>query len=193
MEWNRSETLALAAPNCTRCHGVGTHISRHGVEVPCKCVFRSIFRACYARFQMCANKERGLGLAILEFAPRGGGKITWARKDEEFAADFYLVARRTLTKPEWKVFSYHFLLGADWRLCCRRLNVERGLFFHAVYRIQAKLGKVFRELEPYSLFPLDEYFNGRTANDWSNRSKSTVRNRQNSLSRLLPVPIRRAA
>jgi hypothetical protein len=29
-----------------------------------------------------------------------------------------------------------------------------------VYRIEQKLGRVFRELEPYSLFPLDEYFHG---------------------------------
>jgi len=29
-----------------------------------------------------------------------------------------------------------------------------------VYRVQQKLGPVFRELEPYSLYPLDEYFGG---------------------------------
>ena len=29
-----------------------------------------------------------------------------------------------------------------------------------MYRIEQKLGRVFRELEPYPLFPLDEYFNG---------------------------------
>lgn len=36
--------------------------------------------------------------------------------------------------------------------------MDRGLFFHSIYRIQQKLGKVFRELEPYALYPLDEYF-----------------------------------
>jgi hypothetical protein len=61
---------------------------------------------------------------------------------------------------EYKVFRFHFLLGADWRLCCRKLNLDRGNFFHTVYRIQQKLGKVFRELKPYALFPLDEYFGG---------------------------------
>jgi hypothetical protein len=35
-----------------------------------------------------------------------------------------------------------------------------------VYRIEAKLGKVFRELQPYSLYPIDEYFHGRTENPW---------------------------
>ncbi|MEQ1949057.1 MAG: hypothetical protein ABL995_17835 [Bryobacteraceae bacterium] len=58
------------------------------------------------------------------------------------------------------MFRYHFLLGADWKLCTRRLGMDRGNFFHAVYRIEQKLGRAFRELEPYALFPLDEYYNG---------------------------------
>lgn len=92
---------------------------------------------------------------------KGGGRRTWGRRDEEYMADFCLIAKRTLTEAEHQLFRFHFLLGADWRLCCRRLNVERGQFFHAVYRIQQKLGITFRELQPYSLFPLDEYFGGR--------------------------------
>ncbi len=86
--------------------------------------------------------------------------MTWGRKDEEYIADFCLVSRRSLDEFEYRLFRYHFVLGADWKLCCRRLGIERGNFFHAVYRIEQKLGRVFRELEPYSLFPLDEYFQG---------------------------------
>ena len=58
-------------------------------------------------------------------------------------------------------FKYHFLLGADWKLCTRQLKIDRGNFFHAVYRIEQKLGRVFRELEPYPLYPLEEYFHGQ--------------------------------
>jgi len=29
-----------------------------------------------------------------------------------------------------------------------------------VYRIEQALGRIFRELKPYGLFPLDEYFHG---------------------------------
>lgn len=91
--------------------------------------------------------------------PHGGGRrSSWGRKDEEYCADFILVTRRSLTDEEYKIFSYHFLLGADWKLCTRKLKMDRGLFFHSIYRIQQKLGKVFRELEPYALYPLDEYF-----------------------------------
>ena len=96
--------------------------------------------------------------ASLEFTGGREKRFTWGRKDEEYVADFCLVSRRHLSAEEYRVFKYHFLLGADWRLCCRQLKMDRGNFFHMVYRIETRLGRVFRELEPYSLYPLDEYF-----------------------------------
>ena len=38
--------------------------------------------------------------------------------------------------------------------------MDRGNFFHSVYRIEQRLGRMFRELQPYLLFPLDDYFHG---------------------------------
>ncbi|MCE5310771.1 MAG: hypothetical protein LLG20_24285 [Acidobacteriales bacterium] len=102
--------------------------------------------------------------ASLEFTGGREKRFTWSRKDEEYVADFCLVGRRHLSAEEYRVFKYHFLLGADWKLCCRQLKMERGNFFHMVYRIETQLGHVFRELEPYSLYPLDEYFG--TAPRW---------------------------
>ena len=93
-------------------------------------------------------------------AGREGIASGWGRKDEEFAADFCLVSRRALNDFEYRIFKYHFLLGGDWRICCHRLHTNRGNFFHAVYRIQQKLGRVFRELEPYPLYPVSDYFHG---------------------------------
>ena len=86
--------------------------------------------------------------------------MSFGRKHEEYMADFCLVSRRSLTEAEHRLFRYHFLLGADWTLCTRKLSMSRGNFFHAVYRIEQKLGRVFRELQPYPLFPLDDYFHG---------------------------------
>lgn len=165
MEWTRSETLALAMHHCTHCHGSGLRLGRKGALAPCNCVLRSIFRVCYSRFVNCVTQERHL--SQLTFEPKGGrpGRLTWGRKDEEYIADFCLVSRRTLDDFEYKLFRYHFLLGADWRLCSRRLGIARGNFFHAVYRIEQKLGRVFRELQPYALYPLDEYFNGAVRKD----------------------------
>jgi len=85
----------------------------------------------------------------------------YSRKTEDYMADFTLISRRTLEDEDYKLFRYHFLLGADWRLCCRFLKMDRGNFFHTVYRIEQKLGRAFREVEPYGLYPLDEYFGGR--------------------------------
>jgi hypothetical protein len=160
MEWTRSETVALAKQNCTHCHGAGLRLGRKGVLSPCNCVLRSIFRICYNRFAKCVAQERHLSRISLE--PHCGKQrpSTWGRKDEEYIADFTLVTRRTLTEEEHRLFRYHFLLGADWKLCTRKLNMDRGNFFHAVYRIQQKLGRVFRELRPYSLYPLEDYFHG---------------------------------
>ena len=97
----------------------------------------------------------------LEFCRGRDTRRTYSRKREEYIADFCLVSRRVLDDFEHKIFRYHFLLGADWKLCCRQLKLDRGTFFHSIYRIQQKLGRTFAELRPYPLFPLDEYFGGR--------------------------------
>lgn len=160
MQWTRSETLALAQQSCTFCYGLGLRPGRSGASTPCNCVFRAIFRACYARFRQCTSKEKYVSRVSLEANPGRQRKSVWGLKNEEFIADFCLVSRRTLDEQEYQIFRYHFLLGADWKLCCRKLKMDRGTFFHEVYRIQQKLGRTFRELEPHALFPVDQYFNG---------------------------------
>ena len=183
MEWTRSDTLALAMHRCTQCHGSGLRLARKGALSPCNCVLRSIFRSCYRRFQKCVTQEKYLSHVRMD--PHRGGKSrpgSWGRKDEEYIADFCLVARRTLTADEYKLFRYHFLLGADWKLCSKKLDLDRGNFFHAVYRIEQKLGRTFRELEPYPLFPLDDYFHG----------PSRLEPRRSAVSGLAPVvPMKR--
>lgn len=160
-DWNRTEILALAKETCTQCQGYGLRrSSRKGPASPCNCVLRGIFKACYARFRQCIMKQQHVSTVRLEQVGGKDRRMTWGRKDEEYVADFCLVSRRVLDEEEYRIFRFHYLLGADWRLCCRRLNMDRGTFFHSVYRIQQKLGKVFRELEPYALYPLDEYFGG---------------------------------
>lgn len=159
MVWTRSETLALASTSCTACHGLGLSIGKRGKTKPCNCVLRSIFRACYRQFQRSVTKEKHMSRVSLSLSPGGRERrFCWGRKDEEYIADFTLMAKRHLGGLEHKIFRYHFLLGADWKLCCRKLKMDRGNFFHAVYRIMHKLGRAFRETEPYGLYPLDEYF-----------------------------------
>jgi hypothetical protein len=161
MEWTRSETLALAAHSCVHCDGLGLRVcEKDEPPQPCNCVLRSIFRACHIRFRECAAKEKYMTRVTLDSVYGIDSRNAYSRKNEEYVADFCLVSSRFLTPAEHTVFRYHFLLGADWKLCCRRLKIDRGTFFHAVYRIQQRLGRAFRELEPYSLYPLSEYFSG---------------------------------
>ena len=160
MQWNRSNAIGLSKTSCLQCHGLGVRIVHKTKEAPCNCVFRAAFRACYNRFREYVTQGVGASTVSLDFCRGRDGRRTYSRKREEYMADFCLVSRRFLDESEYQVFRFHFLLGADWRLCCRRLKTDRGAFFHVVYRIEQKLGRVFAQLEPYSLYPPNEYFAG---------------------------------
>ena len=193
-DWNRTEILALAKESCTQCQGYGLRrSSRKGPASPCNCVLRGIFRACYARFRQCVAKQQHVSTVRLEQIGGKDRRIIWGRKDEEYVADFCLVSRRVLDEEEHRIFKFHYLLGADWKLCCRRLNMDRGTFFHHVYRIQQKLGKVFRELEPYALYPLDEYFGGTVRRDLPEESRKILSMPIAPKRRGLTPPLRKVA
>jgi hypothetical protein len=194
MEWSRSETLALAQQSCSHCHGLGLRPGRGGVSTPCNCVFRAIFRACYGRFRQCASKEKYISRVSLEANPGRQRKSVWGMKNEEYIADFCLISRRTLSEYEYALFKFHYLLGADWKLCSRKMNLDRGTFFHEAYRIEQKLGRVFRELQPYALFPLDEYFNGSGRQPVVATSDFRVKTEQAPVARkIFKFPVKRAA
>jgi hypothetical protein len=161
MQWNRSTAIGLASASCTCCHGDGMRIVHKIREAPCNCVFRSIFRACYNRFRECvALGDQTKAVSLEPGGARRSGGQTYSRKREEFIADFSLVSRRVLDELDYRIFRYFFLLGADWKICCRQLKMDRGTFFHEIYKIEQILGRAFAELEPYALYPLNEYFGG---------------------------------
>ncbi len=128
MEWTHSDTIALASVDCARCHGFGIREMERGGPRPCTCVFRAIFRICFSKFQQCVTREMHLTPVLLEPTPKGGRRITWGRKNEEFIADFLLVTQRTLDPFEYRLFRFHYLLGANWSLCAHRLGVDRASF-----------------------------------------------------------------
>ncbi len=158
----RGEAVALAQQNCSQCLGLGTCKARKRDEWrACNCVWRAVFRTCYARFRRYASHEGYMAAANVtrdpgqaKNKPRGTHPLA-----ADFCADFTLIAKRTLREDTLgsQVFRFHFLLGADWRICAKRLGMDRGAFFHEVYRVQQKLGRAYSETEPYALFPCDEY------------------------------------
>ena len=164
MQWNRSNTIALAYASCSNCFGLGLRPTRGGPDTACNCVCREIFRVCFRRFQECV--ALGSPNAVTwEYYPGQGGSRAYARKREDYAADFVLTTKRTLNEEEYRIFRFHYLLGANWKLCCKRLKMDRGSFFHSIYRIEARLGRTFAEMEPYALYPTEDYFNSRRATE----------------------------
>src|SRR5579883_324987 len=123
MIWNRSNTIGMARVACPWCHGNGLRVIRKTLEAPCACVLRAIFRACYHRFRECDALSEHTGAVSLEFLPGAARVRVYSRKREEFMSDFDLVSRRALNESDYRLFRYHFLLGADWKLCCRQLKL----------------------------------------------------------------------
>ena len=168
---------------CSHCKGEGIRSVRGNQKRPCNCVLRGVFRACYARFRSLAAKEKRMSRVTLQVHWSGRDyRMSYGRKDEEYIADFCLVSRRHLDDFLYKIFKFHFLLGADWKLCCRQMKIDRGTFFHAVYRIEQRLGRVFRELEPYALYPVEEYFSSQTPKE--------ARRRENVITMPASTPLR---
>jgi hypothetical protein len=120
---------------------------------------------CYQRFVHCVSQEKYLNKVRLHACSVSTGRRTYERAVEDYIADFTLVAKRSLDAYHYRIFRYHYLLGADFRLCCARLRLDRGDFFNALYAIQNKLGKVFSSLKPYALYPVSDYFAGRVSVD----------------------------
>jgi hypothetical protein len=156
----RSDHIALASETCSYCEGKGARVVYRDKIVPCNCAFRAIFRACLARWRDCAETGTSFGTVSWEFCSGPNGRRVYSRKQEEYMADFCLVSHRVLDAADYRIFQLYFLLALDWKLIAWKLHMDRGNFFHAVYRIERTLGKTFSELRPYALYPLDEYFGG---------------------------------
>jgi len=159
MKWDTLDLRELGQPSCGACGGTGARLTKTGEAGPCECSLRVCFRACYKRFRECSSRERGISQVSYKETPIGKShRGSWSRKEEEYIADFEMVSRRNLDEWHYKMFRYHYLMGADWRLCSRQFAIPKGYFFHAIYRIEQRLGRVFYELQPYALYPTHDYF-----------------------------------
>lgn len=162
----RADVLALAHNACEKCGGSGlapcrTRGHKIGLCGPkvgvCSCVSRAIFRICYTRQQQCEEKISISSSAAERMQlPRRLGP--WGRKNEEYLADFDLLVKHALTKPEYRVFRAYFYVGWPWDLCMREFNLDRGKFYRVIYKAEEKAGEAFLLTEPYGIYPLDEYF-----------------------------------
>lgn len=162
--WTHESVAGLFKPLCVRCKNSGL-LTAYKQKIPCGCVTRAIFRACWRKWKDIHANGISLRSSLLRMTQPSGpvnSPHPTSRNHEEFCADFELIAKRTLTDPfEYAVFRLHFLQDKECLECCQRLSINRGTFWHSVFRIEQKLGRAFRETEPYAIFPVDEYF-GKT-------------------------------
>ncbi|MBM3744183.1 MAG: hypothetical protein FJW34_00125 [Acidobacteria bacterium] len=168
--------LANGSRWCVHCFGLGVvRFGRPGAADFCRCVLRRVFRSVWNRYEYARDIGFWNGRLTIELIKRGG--MVAGHKDAEFAADVVLIARRELDDFHFQVFKAHFLDRLEWRDSVRVLArfvhiarmagshdlpaIDRGNFFHAVYRLEAKLGRAFLTTAPYALFPTREYYNGK--------------------------------
>jgi predicted DNA-binding protein (UPF0251 family) len=200
-EWSRSLALALSLHHCQQCHGGGILLGRKTLR-PCGCVLRAVFRICLNKYRQILVDQEGIrtGAVFQQMAsrPLTTGTMTsrpgrthklhsWGRPMEEFLADFVHIARRALDPAEFELLRMHHLWGADWKICCRALRINRGVFFHSVYRTEQKLGRAFAETRPYSLFPLVDYFHAVV--DGRRSQESGVRSQHEGAAAPVPEPL----
>lgn len=178
--WTRGRCIGVASVDCVFCRGYGIRKAQGKEDKPCGCVFRAIFRACYKRFRNILHNEAQPGRLSLSATNRAAGRaLNYGFPKQEYCADLYLVTKRSLTAEEWKVFDAHYLMGGDWKFCAEKIGIDKGKFFHLLYVIQEKLGRIYAELKPHALYPIDEYFQGMLAKRpvrKSNRVVVTPRN-----------------
>lgn len=165
--WDHSKCLVLSNPKCSRCRGAGMTPGRGFDMVPCGCVLRKAFNSCLGKYRYIQALQDRVTSCVPVLMKQGSDtRFCWSRKNEEFAADFILIARRTLKDDlDWRLFELYMLEECDWRFCARALGIDRGSFFCNVYRIQQACGRAFMETQPYALYPLDQYFSAVRINN----------------------------
>jgi hypothetical protein len=80
----------------------------------------------------------------------------WSR-DAEYAADLWLIAKRSLDRRERLIYCEYLLQQQPWTVVGPLTKLNRGQFFHSVYRIESKLGRGLLEA---GIFPPHNYFAG---------------------------------
>lgn len=125
--------VALANLDCRICLGTGV---RRQSSV-CRCVWRAVFDQAYMRYREAVS----------------GGSCG------EYAADFELAARRVLDAAHYRMFQVTFVRAVPFPASARELALDRGNYFHSVYRIKAAVGKEAYEAR-WPLWPFFRYERG---------------------------------
>ena len=158
-EAKASEWLQLADSHCHHCEGYGLLLVPRRHYPVCNCVYRAVFRRVLGKYR--ASDIGGRNVMVVSHHG-----ITNSFPAQEYRADFELTCSRLLRKDpmQWYVWRLHVLDKVQWKPCIGMLEVilkkkvDRGTFFHAVYRVETTCGKELIQMLPYPLYPIDVYF-----------------------------------
>jgi hypothetical protein len=174
VEWTPSIAADLSRYGCPECAGTGVPGRRRlSVCLPpepeaapgettvvrlCTCVYRAVFRACYRRFLHCGRLDPSMRKISYERTPRAVDRsLVWARRNEDFRADFHASGLRVLPKHLYQLFSFYYLHGAKMAMVCRRLGISDRRAYDWMAEIETIVGREIAHLQPYSLFPPQGY------------------------------------
>lgn len=141
---------------CMQCYGLGYRFGRGALIQACGCVLRAAFDHVHWKYRSIERDRSGARLT----REAGANGPVFSMKNADFCADFVVVAKRELGEDTlaYQIFRQHFLDGADWKVCARRMQIDRGHFFHSVYRVKEKVGAALLSTVPFALYPTDSYF-----------------------------------
>lgn len=136
--------------NCPRCVGFGSY-SAKGHLKPCSCSTLFIFRMVTTIYLLLRDYQ-------------GNCSHFGSYAATEFLADVSSVSRACATPA---IFHDHIVNGKPYAECCRRLSVNRGTFFHSLYRMEDELGQLYLK---EGLYPIYDYFRTKPVN-WLSRGR----------------------
>jgi len=147
--WDSATLANLAVEGCKNCLGLGRPVSQNP-KLPCRCVTRRVFKRYLGRYHR-------LGWIHGRTFPRctGNGWVTWEMPGADWRADFEMVVRHAISPAgQWRtsskianavardeIFTLYHLQEQPWRTCLailaqRGIGIDRGNFFHEVYRVE---------------------------------------------------------
>jgi hypothetical protein len=150
------QAFYLAPTDCLTCQGAG--IVPGTVHNVCDCVCRVIFHTCYAKFRDCQERAASTQTMTLELHYDGrDSRYAWARRHEDYCADFINAAKRVLPDVHFKIFRWQFLLGVSPKQIAPRVELTRRMVEIILHDSEPQVGREIDRMHPHSLYPPRDY------------------------------------
>ena len=162
MQWNRSNAIGLALASCTQCggarHARNPPEVRKGRAIASFGQFLEPVTTVFASMPRTARKPGRFRSSV----PKGrSGIVCTSRKREEYMADFSIVTRRVLTESGVQALSIRLLSRGGLAAVQPLPGTGPRQFLPPPLSDRGETRpRYYAEMEPYPLYPLDEYFGG---------------------------------